>query len=165
MTTSEALVALSRWVNEGNADRSSDALLWIRCSKPAEEAGEVISALNAVTGANPRKGAVDGVHLLIEELLDTAVAALAAVEHLTGHAGAALVLLDDKVRRVHDRALGASSPTLPVCDDPSVGGCARPHGHSGGHVAPSAYRVDAPAWSEDRARADALAALLDPARQ
>lgn len=102
--TQVMLVELSEWVNAGNADRSPDALLWIRLCKPAEEAGEVISALHEATGANPRKSAVEGLDAVLEELLDTAVAALAAVEHCTGHAGRSLRLLDDKIRRVHDRA-------------------------------------------------------------
>ncbi len=98
------LVELSEWVNAGNASRSPDALLWIRLCKPAEEAGEVISALHQATGANPRKTAVEGLDAVVEELLDTAVAALAAVEHVTGHAGRSLTLLDHKIQRVHRRA-------------------------------------------------------------
>lgn len=105
MSTEQQLVAISLWINDHNATRnpSEEATMWSRCMKVGEEAGEVQEALRAYLGENPRKprGTLDDV---VEELLDTAVAALAAVEHLCGHSGASLELLENKVGFVYERA-------------------------------------------------------------
>ncbi len=107
-STADALVALSRWIDAGNAHRDPEAVTWGRLAKIAEEAGEVIAAYIGATGQNPRKG-ITGTHLeVIEELLDVAVTALAAIEHLNGHDGRALRLLDNKILRVANRAGVAS---------------------------------------------------------
>lgn len=106
-STDAALVALSRWVDESevNQGRDREALTWHRVAKVAEEAGEVIDAMIQASGGNPRKQAhVDDYEPVLKELLDTAVAALGAVEHLTGHRGHATVLMDQHVRRVAERA-------------------------------------------------------------
>lgn len=90
MTLTEKITALSRWVDEAdvNASRDPEALPWHRVAKVAEEAGEVIDAMIRHTGGNPRKQfAVGDTAPVIKELLDTALAALGAVEHLTGNTG------------------------------------------------------------------------------
>ncbi len=101
----QQIADISVWVDESDAnfDRDREALGWHRVTKVAEEAGEAVGAWLLYTGGNPRKpaGSLDDV---IAELLDTANAALAGVEHLTGNSGKALGLLFDKVDRVHQRA-------------------------------------------------------------
>jgi hypothetical protein len=99
-----ALVALSQWIDAGNAGRDPEALHLHRVIKVGEEAGEVVSALIGWTGANPRKGQTHTLDELVGELLDVAVTALGAIEHLTGHEGTALDLLDRKIVRVAERA-------------------------------------------------------------
>ena len=89
--------------SEANVERDREALGWHRVTKAAEEAGEVIDAWLRYTGGNPRKGPAP-LDDVIAELLDTANAALAGVEHLTGNSGKALGLLFDKVDAVHERA-------------------------------------------------------------
>lgn len=105
-TTAEKIAAISRWVDEApcNRDRDVEALGWHRVAKVAEEAGEAISEWLLHTGGNPRKEPAAGVGAVIEELLDAASAALAAVEHLTGNQGNAMILLGAKVDAVHVRA-------------------------------------------------------------
>lgn len=103
-TTAEALAALSRWVDEANSHRDAEAAAWGRFSKIGEEFGEVIAAFIGVTGQNPRKGATHSLADVTEELLDVAVAALGAVEHVTGNTGESMRLLDSKVARVLLRA-------------------------------------------------------------
>lgn len=98
------IAALSEWIDDANADRNPEALTWHRVAKVGEEAGEVIEAMIGLTAGNPRKGQTHDKAALVEELLDTAVAALGAVEHLMGNAGTSMWLLHDKVRRVADRA-------------------------------------------------------------
>lgn len=103
-TPSSALVALSRWIDEDNAHRDPEAVTWGRLAKITEEAGEVIEAYIGATGQNPRKGITHSAGDVVEELLDVAVTALGAVEHMTGHQGIALARLEAKIRAVAARA-------------------------------------------------------------
>lgn len=105
------VAGLSRWVDDANRTRG-EALTWHRVAKVAEEAGEALSALLGVTGQNPRKGVTHEVDDVVEELLDTAIAALGAVEHLRGNTGYALHELLGKVDRVHARATTALIPLV-----------------------------------------------------
>lgn len=77
------------------ADRHLDAMLgpgyenqplaldWSRITKVCEEAGEVWKAHSKLTGENPRKGVCGTENELLEELGDTASAALCAIQHIT----------------------------------------------------------------------------------
>jgi hypothetical protein len=103
-----SVVAISRWIDESprNAARDREAATWGRIAKVQEEAGEVIREFIAYTGQNPRKpqdnDALIGVG---KELLDVALTALAAYEHLTGHRGIAFLDLFEHIEYVRDRAL------------------------------------------------------------
>lgn len=105
-TTADRLAALSNWIDTSpsNAGRDSEAVTWGRISKVSEECGEVIAAFIGATGQNPRKGVTHDIYDVIEELLDVAVTALGAVEHLTGNNAESTGRLDDKVYRVAVRA-------------------------------------------------------------
>lgn len=99
------IAEISAWVDEYNLgiDRNHEALGWHRVAKTAEEAGEAIGAWLLYTGGNPRKPA-GPLQDVIEELLDTAIAALGAVEHLTGNLGLSVEMMAEKALRVHSRA-------------------------------------------------------------
>ena len=56
---------------------------WRRVTKVCEESGEVWRALSAWDGENPRKGACGSREDVMEELADTACAALFGIQHLT----------------------------------------------------------------------------------
>ena len=104
-SSADALVALSRWIDAGQpVTRDPEALTWGRLSKITEEAGEVIAAFIGATGQNPRKGVTHTIADVGDELLDVAITALGAYEHLTQHQGLALPRLDDKIRAVVARA-------------------------------------------------------------
>ena len=105
----DALVALSKWIDAGNAHRDPEAITWGRLAKVSEECGEAIAAYIGATGQNPRKGVTHTIDDVIEELLDVAVTALGAIEHLTGHDGLALSRLDGKIVRVARRAQVAAA--------------------------------------------------------
>lgn len=108
-TSAGQLVALSRWIDAPNAHRDPEAQAWSRIAKVGEEHGEVIAAYIGAIGQNPRKGVTHTVDDVTEELLDVAVTALAAIEHLRGHRGDALDLLERKIDGVARRAgLGPS---------------------------------------------------------
>lgn len=106
-TAVERLVALSEWIDAGNAHRDPEAVSWGRIAKLTEEAGEVISAFIGATGQNPRKGVTNSMDEVLDELLDVAVTALGAYEHLDGHQGRSLDALERKVAAVADRAARA----------------------------------------------------------
>jgi len=100
----KALVALSRWIDDGNTGRDPEAITWGRIAKLAEETGEVIAAFIGATGQNPRKGITHSTMHVVDELLDVAVTALGAVEHIVGHDGSARPRLDSKICTVAIRA-------------------------------------------------------------
>jgi len=101
--SSDALVALSEWIDEGNAHRDPEAVTWGRITKIGEEFGEVVAAYIGATGQNPRKGVTHDLGHVCDELLDVAVTALGAYEHLMG-SGDALEALDYKIVKVATRA-------------------------------------------------------------
>jgi hypothetical protein len=104
VNTADQLAAISKWVDEHNAHRDPEAALWGRVSFVAQEAGEVIEALSGATGQNPRKGTAHTMDEVVSELLDVAVSALAAVEHITGNYGQSMHRLEMKVNAVALRA-------------------------------------------------------------
>ena len=90
-----AIVALSEWIDKApvNAARNPEAATWGRLAKVGEEAGEVIAAYIGVTAQNPRKGVTHTEQDVTKELLDVAVTALAAYEHVIGHRGTSIEAL------------------------------------------------------------------------
>lgn len=100
----DALVRLSQWIDAVNADRDGEAVTWGRLAKLTEESGEVIAAFIGATGQNPRKGVTHTIADVGDELLDVAITALGAYEHLTDHQGLALRRLTEKINAVAARA-------------------------------------------------------------
>lgn len=103
--TAHQIQQLSILVDEANSDRDPEALGWHRVAKTAEEAGEAISEWLLRTGGNPRKSQSPDDSKVIKELLDTAMAALGAVEHLRGNDGECMNLLAEHAVSVYNRAL------------------------------------------------------------
>ena len=56
---------------------------WCRVAKVAEETGEAVAELIAMTGQNPRKGVCGTLDDLLGELGDTAITAIFAIQHFT----------------------------------------------------------------------------------
>jgi hypothetical protein len=104
------LAALSRWIDThpANAARDPEAQLWGRVSKVSEETGEAIAALIGATGQNPRKGLTHTMDDVVAELLDVAVTALCAVEHVRGNTGGSL---DELVAMIDRTVLRAGLAT------------------------------------------------------
>ena len=102
--SSAALVSLSKWIDAGNVHRDPESVTWGRLAKLTEESGEVIAAFIGATGQNPRKGVTHTIADVGDELLDVAITALGAYEHLTDHQGLALGRLDEKILAVAKRA-------------------------------------------------------------
>jgi len=107
------LIAISEWIDEAprNIERPTEAASWGRIAKIGEEFGEVITEWIAYTGQNPRKEPhADAYAKTKKELLDVALTALGAWEHLDGNEGAAFPALFDHIRFVHARAGIAEQP-------------------------------------------------------
>lgn len=98
------IVVMSRALDAANAHWDPMAQTWARLSKVAEESGEVISAYIGVTGQNPRKGKYASMSDVKKELLDVAVTALLAYEHVDHHQGVVLNALLDHIEFVRKRA-------------------------------------------------------------
>jgi hypothetical protein len=103
------LVLLSDWIDNSasNSLRDTEAKLWGRVSKIGEEFGETIAALIGATGQNPRKGITHDLSDVRKELLDVAVTALGAVEHIDGHGFNAIPALLNHINSVWARAEAA----------------------------------------------------------
>ena len=101
---SQGVAVLSSWIDQGNVGRHPEAATWARLSKITEEAGEVVAAYIGATGQNPRKGVTHTASDVEEELLDVALTALAALEHLRGHDARSGAMLADKLSRTLERA-------------------------------------------------------------
>jgi len=103
--TALRIAAVSRWVDDSYPDDIDPELaMRRRTGKVGNEYGETLDAIEAWTGENPRKGVTGTVNEVLKELLDTAVAALGAVEHLTGNRGESIDMLDAHIRYVYARA-------------------------------------------------------------
>lgn len=104
---SSELVFLSKWIDRANVDagRDAEAITWGRLAKIAEEDGEVIRAFIAATGQNPRKGLSGSLNDVKKELLDVAITALGAFEHLDNHQGQAISTLLHAISNVSQRAV------------------------------------------------------------
>jgi len=108
----EGLIRLSRWIDNWPANRARDreAALWGRVAKVGEEGGEVIEAMIAATGQNPRKSVPDGdgLEFVQKELLDVAVTALGAIVHLREEQGVfgadPITMLHEHIAKVVTRA-------------------------------------------------------------
>lgn len=108
MSPAEMLAHLSDWIDEANSTKSPAMQVYERTIvKLAEEVGEVGNALIGIYGQNPRKGFYSGREQLVKELLDVALTALGAVEHLHKNCGSALQHLNDHIAVVHERAFNA----------------------------------------------------------
>lgn len=101
---SARIARLSEWIDAGNTHRDPEAATWARLAKITEEAGEVVAAFIGATGQNPRKGITHTQGDVQEELLDVALTALAALEHLRDHDGRSIELLEEKLSRILKRA-------------------------------------------------------------
>jgi len=101
----QALTALSNKLDDSIAWSVLNELHLHRVIKVAEEAGEAVAALIGWLGSNPRKGQTHMLDDVVGELLDTAVAALGAAEHLLSFRGESdtLALLEAKVITVAKR--------------------------------------------------------------
>lgn len=76
---------------------------WARITKVCEEAGEVWKALSKATGENPRKGLCGTWDDVLEELGDTASAALCAIQHITKDEARTAAVLVAALEKAHRR--------------------------------------------------------------
>jgi NTP pyrophosphatase (non-canonical NTP hydrolase) len=94
-----AVGQFSTWVDSTYPDALHPHLLiHRRLGKVTEEVGEVTDAIGGYFGENPRKGITHTLDGLQGELLDVAVAALGAWEHLDGNTGRAGTALLNRFR-------------------------------------------------------------------
>lgn len=114
----DSLTAISRWIDESPANVARPAVeaTLLRFMKIGEEYGEMVAEIIGMTGQNPRKGVTSDLDKVIDEALDVALTALAAVEHATGNQCLAFGLLFNKIAKVDDRRLGLPSADAVASD-------------------------------------------------
>lgn len=81
-----AVVEFDHWLDAKVSQPYHDQHLaqdWARISKVAEELGEAIQAFIGYTGQNPRKGFTHDLEKVLNELADTALTAIYAIQHFT----------------------------------------------------------------------------------
>lgn len=116
----EALIALSKWIDEANSHRDPETVTIHRLFKLTEEAGEVATAAIGAFGSNPRKGVTNGFDEVLDELLDVAITALGAYEHLQGYEGNSMTDLHAKILKVARRANVIPAAKNTVAEDAAL---------------------------------------------
>lgn len=103
------ITAISMWIDHSPnyLDVDPEARDWRRIQKVVQETGEAFEAFCGSLGENPRKGFTHSRADVTRELMDSALAALGAVEHFNGNDGRTLELFLEHIQRVHTRALGS----------------------------------------------------------
>lgn len=80
------VAGFDRWLDENVADLYKAQPLaqnWARISKIGEEYGEAVQTFIGATGQNPRKGTTNSIEAVLDELADTLITCLLAMQHLT----------------------------------------------------------------------------------
>jgi hypothetical protein len=90
---------MDAWLDENVSDEYKAQPLaqdWARVCKLFEEGGESIDELIGFTGQNPRKGLYGTRESMLNELADTALTAIYAIQHFTKDVSETLRIVRDK---------------------------------------------------------------------
>jgi len=99
---------VNQWLDGNVAARYQTQPLaqdWARISKVQEELGEAVQAFIGFTGQNPHRGVTNDLDDVLEELADTAITAIFAIQHFTGNSSQTKSLIRSKLEKVYQRAL------------------------------------------------------------
>src|SRR5260221_12993312 len=80
------LAWMENWRDENTGELYKNEPLaqdWARICKVSEELGKAVNAFIGTTGQNPRKGLTHDMDDVLEELADTALTAIYAIQHFT----------------------------------------------------------------------------------
>jgi len=108
----KVIATVDHWLDENVDNKYKTQPLaqdWARIAKVIEELGEVIRALIAYTGQNPRKP-IDHVAdmKMLEELCDTALTSILALQHFTKDTGTVREMLRDKQVLIYQRMMNVN---------------------------------------------------------
>ena len=90
---------LDRWLDQNVAEPYREQPLaqdWSRVAKVIEELGESIAALIGYTGQNPRKGVTDTEEHMLDEIADTLIACVLAIQHFTKDTARTTAIVDNR---------------------------------------------------------------------
>jgi NTP pyrophosphatase (non-canonical NTP hydrolase) len=102
----QAIHAIDRWLDSAVSEeyiRQPMAQNWARISKVGEEYGEAVQAFIGYTGQNPRKGVINSREEVLEELADTALTAILAMQHFTKNAALTKEIIRNKIKKIEKR--------------------------------------------------------------
>lgn len=108
----EILADVSRWIDDAPRNKLNtftENLLLRTSVKIGEEKGELNEAIISMLGQNPRKQGGASMEDVQKELLDVALTALGAVEHINGNDGMSIVRLADHIVRVANRMVASQA--------------------------------------------------------
>jgi hypothetical protein len=108
LTLEYALKVIDEWLDRDVAAQYKDQPLaqdWARISKVSEELGEAIQNFIGATGQNPRKGTINDIDDVLEELADTAITAMLAIQHFTKNADQTEYMIASRLSDILKRIL------------------------------------------------------------
>ena len=103
----QAIHYVDEWLDSKSSQEYKDQDLaqdWARISKIGEELGEAIQAFIGATGQNPRKGFTHGMDEVLDELADTAITAIFAIQHFTKNPHDTKSIIRNKIAKIEQRA-------------------------------------------------------------
>lgn len=102
------ITEIDLWLDAKTADDYKSQPLaqdWARISKMMEESGEAIQAFVGYTGQNPRKGKTHDLDDVLDELADTILTGVFAIQHFTKNAEETIQIIVDKLTYQHKRMM------------------------------------------------------------
>ncbi len=106
----QAITEVDQYLDDRCGKRYKDEPLaqsWARVAKACEEAGEAVKSYIGYTGQNPRKGESGTLSDVLEELADTAFAAIFAIQHFTKDAEVTVEILEEHLQKAVARTQGS----------------------------------------------------------
>jgi hypothetical protein len=82
---------------------------WARISKISEELGEATQAFIGYTAQNPRKGRTHDLAAVLDELCDTVLTGVFAIQHFTKDEAVTRKLIADKLTYQYERMMRSNS--------------------------------------------------------
>jgi hypothetical protein len=99
ITDLAGIAKMDAWLDDNVSDeykRQPLAQDWARVCKVAEELGETIQKLIGATGQNPRKGIVNDMDDMLDEMADTLITGILCIQHFTKDADQTMTLIQDR---------------------------------------------------------------------
>jgi hypothetical protein len=95
----DGIAKMDTWLDDNvSGDYKTQPLAqdWARVCKVAEELGETVQCLIGATGQNPRKGFVNDMDDMLDEMADTLITGILCIQHFTKDENQTETLIQDR---------------------------------------------------------------------